>query len=102
MAQSRNTNLPVPVTAPKRNKSSQQLAIRRAEAGAADYIVHLNLDQVRRLAEVAGQSRHGERDKLLIELLFDGCLRCSEAIGIRPCDIVQDNMGWTVKVKGKG
>ena len=64
--------------------------------------MHLNLDQVRRLAEAAGQSRHGERDRLLVQLLFDGCLRCSEAISIKPGDIVQDNTGWTVKIKGKG
>jgi len=32
MAQSQSTNLPVLVTALKRNKSNQQLAIRRAEA----------------------------------------------------------------------
>ena len=102
MTQSQSTNLPVPIRALKRNKSNQQLAIRRAEAGTADYVVHLNLDQVRELAEAAGGSRHGERDKLLVQLLFDGCLRCSEAIGIRPCDIVQDYAGWTVKVKGKG
>lgn len=102
MTQNQSTNLPVPVTALKRNKSNQQLAIRRAEAGTADYVVHLNLDQVRELAEAARGSRHGERDKLLIQLLFDGCLRCSEAIGIRPCDIVQDYAGWTVKIKGKG
>jgi len=102
MTQRQSTNLPVPVTALKRNKSNQQLAIRQAEAGTVDYVVHLNLDQVRELAEAAGGSRHGERDKLLIQLLFDGCLRCSEAIGIRPRDIVQDYAGWTVKVKGKG
>ena len=102
MAQSQGTNLPVPVTTPKRNKSSQQLAIRRGEAGSADYVVHLNLDQVRQLAGAAGQSRHGERDKLLVQLLFDGCLRCSEAIGIRPCDLIQGCTGWTAKVTGKG
>ncbi len=90
MTQSQSTNLSVPVTALIRNKSNQQLAIRRGEAGSADYVVHLNLDQVRRLAEAAGESRHGERDKLLIQLLFDGCPRCSEAIGVRPCDIGQD------------
>ncbi len=102
MSRSQSINLPVPVTAPKLNKNSQQLAIRRGEAGAADYVVHLNLDQVRQLASAAGSSKHGERDKLLVQLLFDGCLRCSEAIGVRPCDIAQDNTGWTVKVKGKG
>ena len=94
--------IPVPKAASLRNKTSQQLAIRRAEAGVADHVVHLNLHEVRQLGEAANHSRHGERDKLLIELLFDGCLRCSEAIGIRPCDIAQDHTGWTVKVKGKG
>jgi len=102
MIQSQSNNLPVPVTTLKRNKSSQQLAIRRGEAGSADYVVHLNLDQVRQLAGAAGQSRHGERDKLLVQLYFDGCFRCSEAIGTRPCDISEDSTGWTVKIKGKG
>ena len=102
MTQSQGANLPVPVTALKRNRSSQELAIRRSEAGTADYVVHLNLNQVRQLASAAGQNRHGERDKLLIQLLFDGCLRCSEAIGVMPCDLAQDITGWTVKVKGKG
>jgi len=102
MSQIGDSKLPVPISPQKRNKSNQQLAIRRAEAVSADYVVHLSIDQVRQLAEAAGESRHGERDKLLIELLFDGCLRCSEAIGTRPCDIVQDYAGWTVKVKGKG
>ena len=102
MAENETSMVPVPVGGGKRNKSNQQLAIRRAEAGAADYIVHLNLDQVRQLAEAAGQSRHGERDKLLIQLLFDGCLRCSEAIAVRPCDLMTDLGGWVVRVKGKG
>jgi len=102
MTQSQGTNLPVPVTALKRNKTHQVAAIRRNEAGSADYVVHLNLDQVRQLAEAARQSRHGERDKLLVQLLFDGCLRCSEAIGIRPCDMAQNYAGWSIKVRGKG
>lgn len=102
MTQIQDSSLPTPISPVKRNKSNQQLAIRRAEVGAADYVVHLSIDQVRRLAEAAGESRHGERDRLLIQLLFDGCLRCSEAIGVRPCDMVQDCTGWTVKVKGKG
>ncbi|MFC1945468.1 tyrosine-type recombinase/integrase [Chloroflexota bacterium] len=102
MAQIQGDNLLVPVTALKLNKSSQQLAIRRSEAGSADYVAHLNLDQVKQLANAAGHSRHGERDILLIQTMFDGCFRCSETIGIRPNAITQDNTGWTVKVMGKG
>lgn len=44
MTQSQDTNLPVAFTALERNKSSQQLAIRRAEVGVADYVVHLSID----------------------------------------------------------
>ena len=102
MAQSQGTNLPVPVTALNRNKSNRALAIRRSEAGAADFVTHLNIGQIRQLASAGELSRHGERDKLLIQLLFDGCLRCSEAIGVMPCDLAQDITGWTVKVRGKG
>ena len=46
MTQSQSTNLPVSVTALKRNKSNHQLAIRQTEAGAVDYVVHLNLDHM--------------------------------------------------------
>ncbi len=49
--QNEKTMIPASKVASLRNKSSQELAIRRAEAGAADYVVHLNLDQVRDLAE---------------------------------------------------
>ncbi|MBA7605558.1 Tyrosine recombinase XerC [subsurface metagenome] len=85
---------------PKLNKTSQQLAIRRADTVSADYVYHLDLEQVKLLAEAAGTSRHGERDKLLVLLLFDGCLRCSEALNVRPSDL---EPGWVVKIpKGKG
>ena len=33
--------------------------------------------------------RTGERDGLLIALLFDGCLRVSEAIRLRPRDLAK-------------
>ncbi|MFC2042137.1 tyrosine-type recombinase/integrase [Chloroflexota bacterium] len=102
MTQSQNIHLPVPATALKLNKTDKVLAIRRAEAGAADYVVHLTLNEIRQLASAAGQNRHGERDKLLIQLLFDGCFRCSEAIGLCPNALTQDHAGWTAKVLGKG
>lgn len=69
-------------------------------------MTHLDISQVKRLADAVLESRHGERNRLLIQLLFDGCLRCSEAIGIRPSDIVRAGYNDTgralKKVKGKG
>lgn len=92
----------VPLPPPTLNKTSQALAIRRGEADAADFVVHLDIDDVRRLAEAIKGTRHGPRDSLLIRTLFDGCLRASEALGLRPCDLKQTNEGWIVLVAGKG
>jgi len=86
-----------------RNKTSQVSAIQRSEAGAADYVAHVTVGQVKLMAVVASQSkRHGERNALLIKFLFDGCLRVSEALGVRPIDLLRTPDGWTVRVMGKG
>ncbi len=86
-----------------RNKTAKVSAIQRAEAGAADYVPHVTAGQVKLMAVVAGQnSRHGERNALLIKFLFDGCLRVSEALGVRPVDLQRTPDGWTVKILGKG
>ncbi len=85
------------------NKTSQVPAIQRAEAGAADYVPHVSVGQVKLMAVVAGQNKqHGERNALLIKFLFDGCLRVSEALGVRPVDLQRTPDGWTVRVLGKG
>jgi len=86
-----------------RNKTSQVSAIQRAEAGAADYVPHVTAGQVKLMAIVASQNKqHGERNALLIKFIFDGCLRVSEALGVRPCDLQRTPDGWTVRVVGKG
>jgi len=86
-----------------RNKTSQVSAIQRAEAGAADYVPHVSAGQVKLMAVGAAQNkRHGERNVLLIKFLFDGCLRVSEALGVRPVDLQRTPDGWTGKVMGKG
>lgn len=102
MAKDKANRLPIPAKAPLHNKSNQALAVRQSEALSADYVAHLDVSQVKQLAEGASKTRKGERDRLLIQLLFDGCLRCSEAIAIRPCDIVRNDTGWALRVKGKG
>ena len=85
------------------NKTSQVSAIQRAEAGAVDYILHVSVGQVKLIALAAGEnSRHGERNALLIKFLFDGCLRVSEALGVRPVDLQRTPDGWTARIMGKG
>ena len=85
------------------NKTSQVSAIRRAVVGAADYVPHVSTDQIKLMAVVASQNnRHGERNALLIKFLFDGCLRVSEALGVRPGDLQRTPDDWTVRVIGKG
>lgn len=86
-----------------RNKSVEVSAIRRGEDGAADYVPHLSIADVRLIAMVARRQKlHGERNSLLIKLLFDGALRCSEAIGVRPCDLVPDDRMVVAMVVGDG
>ena len=80
-------------------------AIRDAESGSASFIPHLDLDAVLRLIQAATDThpRTGERDGLLIALLFDGCLRVSEAIRLRPQDLIRTSAGgWVATVTGKG
>ena len=77
-------------------------AVRDVELGAAAFVPHLDLDAVHALMTAASRSRHGERDALLIALLFDGCLRVSEALGLRPVDLVRGEGGWSARIVGKG
>ncbi len=102
MSEDKMNRLTVPVSSVLINKSNQVSAIRQSEALAGDYVTHLDINQVKALAAAAKESRHGERDRLLILLLFDGCLRCSEAISVRPSDIVRNEKGKALKIKGKG
>jgi len=79
------------------HKNNQQLAIRRGREYQADEVPHLGIAEVNRIIDQAK-----ERDKLLIRLLFDGCLRASESILVRPQDIEQSQPGWIVRILGKG
>lgn len=60
MVGSRNSNLPIPTEMRLRNKSNKALAIRQSEALSGDYVAHLDINQVKRLADAALESRHGE------------------------------------------
>lgn len=68
-------------------------------------IPHVNAEAVQRIAQMAesyGRGSKGKRDKLLILTLFDGCLRVSEALRLRPVDLQSTGQGFRVHVYGKG
>jgi len=86
----------------QRNKSAQAQQIRQAQTHRGDYVPHLNLDQVHAIAEAANNGRNGERNKLMVQTIFDGCFRVSEALRIQPAHVAQNAHGWRVELLGKG
>ena len=78
-------------------------AIRRASQSQADYVPHLRVEEVRDLARVASfEGLNGDRDSLFIKLVFDGCLRVSEALGVKLFHFQQHDGRWSVRITGKG
>ena len=45
---------------------------------------------------------NAERDELLVLTLFDPALRISEALGLRPTDIVEEDGHPRLRILGKG
>ena len=81
------------------------VAIRHVRQGSAAIVPHLGIEEVRRLAAAAeanGRGDKGDRDRLLIETLFDGCFRVSEGLSLRPADLAQTPTGWIARIAGKG
>jgi site-specific recombinase XerD len=51
-----------------------------ALAGGSGYIGHLGINDVQRIMTADAHVKHGERNSLLIELLFESCLKISELL----------------------
>jgi site-specific recombinase XerD len=86
-------------------KSDQNLAIRQARSGESDFVPHLRIEEVQQLAreaEAHARRGKGERDSLLIQTIFDGCFRVSEAVSLTPQSLTQTPFGWVARIKGKG
>ena len=100
------TNKEIVVIDQKLNKTGQVLAITRGRAGKSGNVPHLSLETIQALVDSAyrvGQGHFKGRDRLLIMIMFDACLRCSETIRLRPSDFRQEKSGrWFVGVMGKG
>jgi len=89
----------LPETVPK------EIIIRSRAMSTHDMVGHLTMAEIHRLidavAEISGK-RLADRNTLLIKVLFDGCLRCSEALSLRPCDIINNKDTYRVRILGKG
>jgi integrase/recombinase XerD len=53
-------------------------------------------------AKTITPGRRGQRNALLIRTLFDSCLRISECLSLRPCDVKPDGEFYLIQVLGKG
>jgi len=90
-----------------KNKTLQKSnkALANCRRRTEEPIPHLGMEQVRAAIEAVdrvSKPSFRERNRLLIRTIFDGCLRVSEAVRIRPGDLFQANGYWRVRVRGKG
>ncbi|MEM4722164.1 MAG: tyrosine-type recombinase/integrase [Candidatus Methanomethylicaceae archaeon] len=77
--------------------------IRRTQiARASAPVPYLTPEEVRTLVDEAKKRRKGQRDSLLLEVLFQTGLRISEALKLTPSDIQRFEDGYVLQVVGKG
>ena len=76
----------------------RQTALTRAQT----IVPYLTPADVTRLAAAAGQRRHGERDALLVRLLFETGLRISEALQITLQHLERFEGRPVLRILGKG
>ena len=100
-----NTQVVIYQDTEKCNKTSKLPAIMKGEAGQNDYVAHLSKSDILLMIDTAKTitpGRRGQRNALLIRTLFDSCLRISECLSLRPCDVKPDGEFYLIQVLGKG
>jgi integrase/recombinase XerD len=79
--------------------TSSRAALAKAQKGT---VVYLTSEEVNKIVEAAKGGRNGERNSLLIEVLFQVGLRVSEALSLTP-RMIQNHEGYAVlNILGKG
>jgi len=92
------------------NKNMKMLKTIENQGNNSDYVPHLSAADVKLMCICAAQTKKqdgkakmdGERTSALIRLIFDACLRVSEALSVRMVDINETPSGWVVAILGKG
>ena len=77
---------------------------RLASAQTSRPVQHWGMAEVLALVDAArrrGRGGKGERDDLLIQTIFDGALRVSEALGLLPTDVIRTEGGYRLQVDGR-
>ena len=69
---------------------------------ASRTVSYLSPEEVSQIADCVKDGRNGERNYLLILLLFQTGLRVSEGLSLTPSKITRYNNGYIVKIVGKG
>lgn len=88
-----------------RNKNVNLSKVIHGQADTSDYVPHLTVGDIKLMVIVAGRNKrqqNGQRNAVLIKVLYDACLRISEALSLRPIDIQKTNGGYLLAVMGKG
>ena len=110
MTQNESTSLVTTGKADLCNKNIKMLKTIENQGNNSDYVPHITAADVKFMCICAAKpvkdtpkaKQDGERTAALIRLIFDGCLRVSEALAVRMCDISETPSGWVVAVLGKG
>jgi integrase/recombinase XerD len=84
------------------NKHSLPVLRQTALSRSQRVVSYLTPEEVQRLADIASRERQGERNSLLIILLFQTGLRISEALSITPANIQRLDGQPVLSVIGKG
>jgi integrase len=92
------------------NKNVRMLKTIENQGNNSDFVPHLSAAEVKLMCFVAAQTKKqdgkakqdGQRTSALIRLIFDACLRVSEALSVRMIDINEMPSGWAVTIMGKG
>jgi len=105
MTQNENISLVTVKDTEIRNTSVNLSKVIKNQGENSDVVSYLTRGDVRLMVVMAGKNKreqNGQRNAVLIEVLFDGCLRISEALGLRRCDIQKTSAGFLLSVMGKG
>ena len=110
MTQNESTSLVTTGKADLCNKNIKMLKTIENQGNNSDYVPHFTAADVKLMCICAAKpvkdtpkaKQDGERTAALIRLIFDGCLRVSEALAVRMCDISETPSGWVVAILGKG
>jgi integrase len=105
MTQNENISLVTVKDNEIRNSSTNLSKVIKNQGESSDVVSYLKPSDIKLMVTVAGRNKrqqNGQRNAVLIKVLYDACLRVSEALSLRPIDIQKTDEGYLLAVMGKG